>query len=101
MVAGQSGVADVGAGVRLRQWRVLLAQDHQTVGRRHGASGVGGGQLPGGLHDPRVPAGGPTHPPPPKGRKHHNRQGMQARNSHSRQNAKRESEPRWLVALPR
>lgn len=40
------------------------------------------------------------HAKPPKGRKHRNRQGMPARNSNSRQNAKRESEPWLLVASP-
>lgn len=40
------------------------------------------------------------HAKPPKGRKHRNRQGVPARNSNSRQNAKRESEPWLLVASP-
>lgn len=35
---------------------------------------------------------------PPKGRKHHNRRGAPARNSDSRKNAQRESEPWLLVA---
>jgi hypothetical protein len=37
---------------------------------------------------------------PPKGRKHRNRQGVPARNSNSRKNAQRESEPWLLVASP-
>lgn len=40
------------------------------------------------------------HAKPPKGRKHHNRQGAPARNSNSRKNAQRESEPWLLVASP-
>ena len=40
------------------------------------------------------------HAKPPKGRKHRNRQGVPARNSNSRQNAKRESEPWLLMASP-
>lgn len=40
------------------------------------------------------------HAKPPKGRKHHNRQGVPARNSSSRKNAQRESEPWLLVASP-
>lgn len=40
------------------------------------------------------------HAKPPKGRKHCNRQGVPARNSNSRQNARRESEPWLLVASP-
>jgi hypothetical protein len=40
------------------------------------------------------------HAKPPKGRKHRNRQGVPVRNSNSRQNAKRESEPWLLVASP-
>lgn len=40
------------------------------------------------------------HAKPAKGRKHHNRQGAPARNSNSRQNAQRESEPWLLVASP-
>jgi len=40
------------------------------------------------------------HAKPPKGRKHHNRQGAPARNSNSRRNAQRESEPWLLVASP-
>ena len=40
------------------------------------------------------------HAKAPKGRKHRNRQGLPARNSNSRQNAKRESEPWLLVASP-
>ena len=40
------------------------------------------------------------HAKPPKGRKHHNRQGVPARNSNSRQSARRESEPWLLVASP-
>src|SRR6185312_13089432 len=40
------------------------------------------------------------HAKPPKGRKHRNRQGVPARNSNSRQNAHRESEPWLLVASP-
>jgi hypothetical protein len=40
------------------------------------------------------------HAKPPKGRKHRNRQGALARNSNSRKNAQRESEPWLLVASP-
>ena len=40
------------------------------------------------------------HAKPPKGRKHRNRQGVPARNSNSRKNAQRESEPWLLVASP-
>ena len=40
------------------------------------------------------------HAKPPKGRKHRNRQGAPARNSNSRKNAQRESEPWLLVASP-
>ena len=40
------------------------------------------------------------HAKPPKDRKHHNRQGVPARNSNIRQNAKRESELWLLVASP-
>ena len=40
------------------------------------------------------------HAKPPKGRKHRNRQGLPARNSNSRKNAQRESEPWLLVASP-
>lgn len=40
------------------------------------------------------------HAKPPQGRKHRNRQGAPARNSHSRKNAQRESEPWLLVASP-
>jgi hypothetical protein len=40
------------------------------------------------------------HAKPAKGRKHHNRQGVPARNSNSRKNAQRESEPWLLVASP-
>ena len=36
------------------------------------------------------------HAKPSKGRKHHNRQGAPARNSNSRKNAQRETEP-WLL----
>lgn len=41
------------------------------------------------------------HGKPPKGRKDRNRQGAPARNSNSRKNAKRESEPWILVASPK
>lgn len=41
------------------------------------------------------------HGKPPQGRKHCNRQGKPARNSNSRKNAKRESEPWLLMASPR
>jgi hypothetical protein len=40
------------------------------------------------------------HAEPLKGRKHRNRQGVRARNSNSRKNAQRESEPWLLVASP-
>ncbi|KAA0068215.1 IS4 family transposase [Rhodanobacter sp. T12-5] len=40
------------------------------------------------------------HAKPAKGRKHRNRQGVPARNSNSRKNAQRESEPWLLVASP-
>ena len=40
------------------------------------------------------------HAKPPKGRQHRNRQGVPARNSNSRKNAQRESEPWLLVASP-
>ena len=40
------------------------------------------------------------HAKPPKGRKHRNRQGAPARNSNSRKNAQRESEPWLLMASP-
>jgi hypothetical protein len=40
------------------------------------------------------------HAKPPKGRKHRNQQGVPARNSNSRKNAQRESEPWLLVASP-
>lgn len=40
------------------------------------------------------------HAKPAKGRKHHNREGVPARNSSSRKNAQRESEPWLLVASP-
>jgi hypothetical protein len=40
------------------------------------------------------------HAKPPQGRKHRNRQGVPARNSNSRKNAQRESEPWLLVASP-
>lgn len=40
------------------------------------------------------------HAKPPKGRKHHNRQGIPARNSNSRKSAQRESEPWLLVTSP-
>lgn len=40
------------------------------------------------------------HAKPPKGRKHHNRRGAPARDSNSRKNAQRESEPWLLIASP-
>lgn len=40
------------------------------------------------------------HAKPPRGRKHRNRQGVPARNSHSRKNARREREPWLLMASP-
>lgn len=41
------------------------------------------------------------HAKPPKGRKHRNRQGLPARNSHSRKHAQREREPWLLMASPK
>ncbi len=40
------------------------------------------------------------HAKPPQGRKHHNQQGVPARNSYSRQHARREREPWLLMASP-
>jgi hypothetical protein len=40
------------------------------------------------------------HAKPPQGRKHHNQQGVPARNSYSRQHTRREQEPWLLMASP-